>query len=375
MFHIMRATVVKEVVKENILIDDALFVDQWGRSKRKLRISVTDRCNFKCVYCMPEHPEWMKKQDLLSFEQLYQFCDFMVRRGIESIRITGGEPLMRQGVVHFIAQLQSLRALGLKRISMTSNAHYLKTYAQALKQAGLDDINISLDSLDAIQFKQLTQKELAPVLEGIAAAKKVALPIKINSVLMKGINDDQIIPLARWAIQQKISLRFIEFMPLDGDQHWSRAQVVSEQQILDCLSTVFRVSHAATSNSDPARQYTIDGHSIGIISTVSHSFCAECDRLRLTAQGEFYNCLFATKGLILKAYIEALTLKPTAHLAASFTINSMNAKLYSPQMQLQQILSDYIWHKEAGFHAIQQRLKNQSPDKSSRKISMHMLGG
>ena len=370
----------KEVVKENMLIDDALFVDQWGRSKRKLRISVTDRCNFKCVYCMPEHPEWMRKQDLLSFEQLYQFCDFMVRRGIESIRITGGEPLMRQGVVHFIAQLQSLRALGLKRISMTSNAHYLKNYAQALKQAGLDDINISLDSLDAIQFNQLTQKDLAPVLEGIAAAKKVALPIKINSVLMQGINDDQIIPLARWAIQQKISLRFIEFMPLDGDQHWSRAQVVSEQQILARLSTAFHVSHLATlsgnpASSDPARHYVIDGHSIGIISTVSHSFCAECDRLRLTAQGEFYNCLFATQGLMLKAHIEALTLKPTAHLTTSFTTKSMNAKLYSPQMQLQQILSDYIWHKEAGFHDIQQRLKNQSPDKSSRKISMHMLGG
>ena len=197
---------------------EAQFVDQFGRGKRKLRISVTDRCNFKCVYCMPEHPEWMKKHDLLSFEELYQFCDFMVRRGLESIRITGGEPLVRQGVVHFVAQLQELKKLGLKRISMTTNAHYLKQYAQALKQAGLDDLNISLDSLDADQFKQLTQKELAPILDGIRAAQAAGLPIKINSVLMNGINDNQILPLARWSVQEKVHLRFIEFMPLDGDR-------------------------------------------------------------------------------------------------------------------------------------------------------------
>lgn len=148
------------------------FQDQFGREKRKLRISVTDRCNFKCSYCMPEHPEWMKKHNLLSFEALYQFCDFMVRRGIQQIRITGGEPLLRQGVVHFIAQLQALRKLGLKRISMTTNGHYLKRFAGALKQAGLDDLNISLDSLNEAQFHQLTQKQLQPVLEGIAAAQK-----------------------------------------------------------------------------------------------------------------------------------------------------------------------------------------------------------
>ncbi|MGB9189692.1 MULTISPECIES: GTP 3',8-cyclase MoaA [unclassified Acinetobacter] len=337
---------------------EARFVDQFGRSKRKLRISVTDRCNFKCVYCMPEHPEWMKKHDLLSFEQLYHFCDFMVHRGIEFIRITGGEPLMRQGVVHFIAQLQQLKKLGLKRISMTTNAHYLKQYAQALKQAGLDDLNISLDSLDANQFKQLTQKELAPVLDGIRAAQDVGLSIKINSVLMKGMNDDQILSLARWSVQQKIILRFIEFMPLDGDRKWSSAHVVSEQQILDTLATEFAVTHqvndAAQSSSDPARQYLIDGHPIGIISTITNSFCGTCDRVRLTAQGEFYNCLFAPKGLNLKTEIKAL--------AASIPLSELG---------LHHTVSNYIWNKEQGFHAIQQRLKNEP----SRKISMHMIGG
>jgi cyclic pyranopterin phosphate synthase len=281
-----------------------------------------------------------------------------VHRGIEAIRITGGEPLMRQGVVHFVAQLQNLKPLGLKRISMTSNGHYLKQYAQALKQAGLNDLNISLDSLDANQFKQLTQKDLSPVLDGIRAAQQAGLPIKINSVLMNGINDNQILPLARWSVEQNIQLRFIEFMPLDGERKWSTAHVVSEQQILDTLSTEFIVTsqehHAAHSTSDPARQYLIDGHPIGIISTITHSFCGSCDRLRLTAQGEFYNCLFAPKGLNLKAEIKAL--------AASIPLSELG---------LHHTVSNYIWNKEQGFHAIQQRLKNEP----SRKISMHMIGG
>lgn len=356
---------------------EAQFVDQFSRAKRKLRISVTDRCNFKCVYCMPEHPEWIKKQDLLSFEELYLFCEFMVRRGIESIRVTGGEPLMRQGVVHFIAQLQDLKKLGLKRISMTTNAHYLKQYAQALKQAGLDDLNISLDSLDADQFQQLTKKDLTPVLDGICAAQAAGLSMKINCVLISGINDDQILPLARWSVQEKMSVRFIEFMPLDGDRKWSSEHVISEQQILDTLATEFAVTKHATTHQvpdsldshsshlasayaskDPARQYLIDGHPIGIISTITHSFCGTCDRIRLTAQGEFYNCLFAPKGLNLNAEIKALV--------ASEPLG---------EVSLYRVLSTYIWNKEAGFDAIQQRLSDQSLDKNSRKISMHMLGG
>ncbi len=360
----------------------AVFADQFGRQKRKLRISVTDRCNFKCVYCMPEHPEWVKKQDLLSFEELYQFCHFMVQQGIEHIRITGGEPLMRQGVVHFIEQLQQFKKIGLKRISMTTNAHYLKKYAEALKNAGLDDLNISLDSLDAKQFKQLTQKELAPVLAGISAAQEVGLPIKINTVLMKGLNDDQILPLAKWSIQQDIVLRFIEFMPLDGDQKWSVADVVSEQQILATLATEFdvqiQVQPSAKYRANPARQYLINNHlgvshfikkhSIGIISTISHSFCGDCDRIRLTAQGELYNCLFAPKGLALKTEIKAL-LSASRQFALS-TVEKMPEST-SENLALLQKIGAYIWKKEQGFDAIHARTKQQA----SRKISMHMLGG
>mgnify|MGYP006169238965 CR=1 FL=1 len=309
------------MMKHDISTNSPILQDQYGRIKRKLRISVTDRCNFKCTYCMPEHPEWMKKQDLLSFETLLIFCRYMVQQGIENIRITGGEPLMRQGVVHFIRDLQSLRAIGLKRISMTTNGHYLAKYAEQLKHAGLDDLNISLDSLDADQFKKLTKKDLAPVLKGIEAAQKVSLPFKINCVLMKGQNDDQIVPMVKWAKQQQIPLRFIEFMPLDGDQHWTDQAVVSEAEILAQLKAHYQIQ-VLQQQHEPARQYQLDGqYCIGIISTITHSFCGDCDRIRLTAQGELYNCLFAQQGLNIKPYFP---LGPYKRICQSSTV--CNAK-------------------------------------------------
>jgi cyclic pyranopterin phosphate synthase len=303
---------------------------------------------------MPEHPQWMKKQDLLSFEALLHFCHYMVQQGIENIRITGGEPLMRQGVVHFIRDLQPLRALGLKRISITTNAHYLAQYAEQLQQAGLDDLNISLDSLDPIQFKQLTKKELAPVLNGIEAAKSAGLPFKINCVLIQGQNDDQILPMLHWAKQQHIPLRFIEFMPLDGDQHWTDQAVVSEAEILARLEAHYDVQ-VLQQQHEPARIYQLDGdYQLGIISTITHSFCGDCDRIRLTAQGELYNCLFAQQGLNIKADLDAVIQQPAASRQQAW-------------QQLDQKIKPYIWHKAKGYHAIQHQ--------QARKISMHMLGG
>jgi len=187
------------------------------------------------------------------------------------------------------------------------------------------------------------------VLEGIQAALAVGLPLKINSVLIQGQNHEQIIPLVQWAKDLAIPLRFIEFMPLDGDRHWNAEHVVSEQQILDTLASKFNVQAIQEQSRSPARQYWVDGHQIGIISTITHAFCGECDRLRLTAQGEFYNCLFATQGLALKTEIEQLQTKQNANL-------------------LQQKLESYIWNKKAGFHAIQAQ-------QTYRKISMHMIGG
>ncbi|WP_237415186.1 GTP 3',8-cyclase MoaA [Acinetobacter nectaris] len=334
------------------LTKNTAFIDQYGRQKRKLRISVTDRCNFKCSYCMPEHPEWIKKHKLLSFEALYQFCKFMVQHGIEQIRITGGEPLMRQGVVHFIAQLQKLKPLGLKRISMTTNGHYLSQYALSLKQAGLDDLNVSLDSLDEQQFRQLTQKSIKPVLAGIAQAQLVGLKVKINSVLIKHCNENQILPLVHWAKHHHIELRFIEFMPLDGDQRWSTAQVVTEQDILSELTTEFKEIDVVNQAHEPARQYIVDGTVIGIISTISHSFCHQCDRLRLTAQGDFYNCLFAEKGLNIKSLLEKLD------------------EHYPETLDLEKQLYHAIWFKEKGFSEIYSKSRS-----NLRKISMHVIGG
>lgn len=332
-------------------VQNTAFVDQYGRQKRKLRISVTDRCNFKCSYCMPEHPEWVKKHHLLSFESLHRFCQFMVKRGIEQIRITGGEPLMRQGVVHFIAQLHQLKQLGLKRISMTTNGHYLGQYAFALKQAGLDDLNVSLDSLDEQQFKQLTQKSVCPVLAGIYAAQKVGLTVKVNCVLIKNCNENQIVPLTLWAKAHHIELRFIEFMPLDGDQKWSVAQVVTEQDILDELATVFQHIELVGQSHNPARQYIVDGTVVGIISTISHSFCQQCDRLRLTAQGAFYTCLFAEKSVNIKTLLEHLD-------------------EYEATTALDTTLTQAIWSKASGFLEIQAQKKDKP-----RRISMHVMGG
>lgn len=324
------------------------WTDQYGRSKRKLRISVTDRCNFKCVYCMPEHPRWAKKHDLLTFEELLTFCTLMVEHGIESIRITGGEPLMRQGVTHFIRDLQKLRPMGLKRISMTTNGHYLAQHAQALKKAGLDDLNISLDSLNPATFYQLTQKSIGPVLLGITAAQAVGFPVKINTVLIKGVNDQEIFDLMRWSIQQNLLLRFIEFMPLDGDHHWSKAHVVSEAEILAVLGEHFEITTAMSQDVEPARQYFANAHAFGIISTITHSFCGRCDRLRLTAKGEFYNCLFATQGISLKSQIQQYKKQHSSELLT--------------------LLQQHIWQKKSGYAEISSHIPN-------RKISMHMLGG
>ena len=171
---------------------------------------------------MPDTPEWLAKKDILSFEELLTFCEMMVSLGIRHIRLTGGEPLMRQGVVNFIDALNRLKPHGLERISMTSNAFYLNKYARALKETGLDDLNISLDSIHADTFMNMTKRPIAPVLEGIAAAQQANLPIKLNCVLVAGQNDHEVLELTQWAYQQKIALRFIEYMPLDQPKHWQR---------------------------------------------------------------------------------------------------------------------------------------------------------
>lgn len=319
--------------------------DQRGRTKRKLRVSLTDRCNFRCRYCMPEHPQFLPKKELLSRDELLTLAGLFVDRGIEAIRVTGGEPLLRADAVECVAALNTLRARGLKRLSLTTNASYLAPKLAALRAAGLDDLNISLDALDPARFKSLRGHDIAPVLEGIEAACAAGIPFKLNCVLIRGENDAEILPLSEWAMQRGVELRFIEYMPLDAPGSWSRDAVLSEDEVLAVLHRRFRVERLPRSN-DPASEFLLDGHyRLGLITTISNPFCSSCDRLRLTARGELYACLFSANGPNLGAALRAGA---------------------TPE-QLLATIRGHVWNKEAGYVALNAPVQ--------RPILMHSLGG
>lgn len=354
------------MMSPDLLSEPQSLIDQFGRHKHKLRISLTDRCNFRCSYCMPDQPEWLAKKDILSFEELLCFCKLMVSLGITQIRLTGGEPLMRQGVVGFVHDLNQLRALGLQRISMTSNAYYLEKHALALKQAGLDDLNISLDSIRPETFLAMTKKPLQPVLDGIKAAQQVGLPLKLNCVLVAGQNDQEILELTQWAYQHKIELRFIEYMPLDQPEHWQREKVVIEDQIIAILQPHFQIQQQQRDH-DPATIYQLNQHySLGVISTISKPFCQSCDRLRITATGELFTCLFANRGTPLRPLLQQIIAEEhAAAITASTGVDVDVARM--DRTALKARILDAVWHKKAGYIAQQ-----QAP---SRRISMHGIGG
>jgi cyclic pyranopterin phosphate synthase len=321
------------------------LIDQHGRRKRKLRISLTDRCNFRCRYCMPEHPQWLPKSQILTIEEIAMLARIMVHEGITHIRLTGGEPLLRRGLVDCVELLNALRPLGLQRISMTSNASLLAPLAEKLKAAGLDDLNISLDSVEPATFLRMTGRALQPVIEGIEAAVAAGLPLKLNSVLLRDDNGGQIVALAEWARARGLPLRFIEYMPLDEPGRWQRAQVVAEAEILAALRTRFGVEPLLRS-ADPATRYRLDGdYEIGIISTVSNPFCASCDRLRITATGDLYTCLFAPRGTPLRELLRSGV----------------------GDEALIERIRDAVWHKDRGYVA--------QPGPVERPVTMHAMGG
>jgi cyclic pyranopterin phosphate synthase len=325
----------------------APVADRHGRIKRKLRVSLTDRCNFRCPYCMPETPDWAPRQSLLTNPELGRLLEiFVTRLGITQIRLTGGEPLLRADIAECVGLCNLLRARGLERISLTTNGVLLKRRVETLKVSGLDDVNVSLDALDPAKFHALSggHGAVEHVLEGIGAARTVGLPVKVNMVVVRGYNDDQILPLTRWACEQDLPLRFIEFMPLDGRGSWSRERVVSETEILDRLRETYTVS-ALPRSEEPATRYLLDGrHSIGVISTISNPFCRSCDRLRLTATGELYSCLFSANGRNLR--------------------NALRQG--ADDTMLEQVIRAHVWHKEAGY---------ASGGYVERPITMHALGG
>jgi GTP 3',8-cyclase len=278
------------------------LVDKFGRQITDLRISVTDRCNFRCVYCRSANPEnHMAEHALLEWEEYERLARILVSMGIRKIRVTGGEPLVRPGVEDFIARL---KALGVQDLSMTTNGHLLAERCDRLVAAGLNRINISLDSLDREKFEQITRtKTFDQVLEGIKAAQASPLrPVKVNAVLVRGINDGEVEAFAEFAREHDIVMRFIEFMPLDADRTWTREQVVTAAEIHKRISARWPLIPVIHERSETARKYRFtDGRGeIGLIAPVSHPFCGHCSRIRLTADGKLRTCLFSKEDHDLK---------------------------------------------------------------------------
>ena len=270
------------------------LIDTYGRVHRDLRISVTDRCNFRCQYCMPEEGmDWTPREELLTFEEIERLASLLVNRfGIESIRLTGGEPTVRANLSKLIEKLAKLDV----DLSLTTNGATLPLIAGDLYNAGLDRINISLDTLDRKRFESLTRRDnLKQVLHGIETAKSVGFdPVKINMVVMKGVNDDEVLDFVSYGRENGLVVRFIEFMPLDADETWEKSKVMPQNEILDLISSKHDLEPLSRGSSPAARWKFVDGPGeIGIIATVSEAFCDACDRIRLTADGKFRNCLFA----------------------------------------------------------------------------------
>ena len=275
--------------------------DSYNRTIRDLRISLTDRCNFRCFYCLPNgEPAMARKETLLSFEEIEYVSDIFVSLGIEKIRLTGGEPLIRRDVPKLVEKLSRLKP-ALKDIALTTNGFDLPRHAEALKRAGLDRATISLDSLDTANFADITGVDaLSKVIDAIDTAKEFGFePVKLNAVIVRGRNDHEIVDFARFARDRGVSVRFIEFMPLDSGHEWSRQMVVSGREIRNAIDAEFPLERLGESRgNETAWKYRFaDGApgEIGIIAPVTEMFCGQCSRIRLTADGQIRTCLFSTK--------------------------------------------------------------------------------
>jgi cyclic pyranopterin phosphate synthase len=271
------------------------LIDKFGRQIYDLRVSVTDRCNFRCVYCRSANPENnMAEHALLEWDEYERLVRILVGMGIRKVRVTGGEPLVRPGVEDFIGRLKKL---GVQDLSMTTNGHLLVDRLDALVAAGLDRINISLDSLNKEKFEQVTRtKTFNQVMAGIEAAQASPLrPVKVNAVLVRGLNDDEVEAFAEFAREKDIVMRFIEYMPLDADRAWTRDLMVPAAEVYQRISARWPLIAVVHERSETARKYRFaDGRGeIGLIAPVTQPFCGHCSRLRLTADGKLRTCLFS----------------------------------------------------------------------------------
>ncbi|MCG5446690.1 GTP 3',8-cyclase MoaA [Micromonospora sp. NIE79] len=285
---------------------DGVLVDRFGRVARDLRVSLTDKCNLRCTYCMPaEGLPWLAGPELLTDEEIVRLVRVAVELlGVTEVRFTGGEPLIRSGLVDIVTAVAALEPR--PRVSLTTNGIGLDRLAPALRAAGLDRVNVSLDTLDPDRFTTLTRRpRLDAVLAGLAGAAAAGLnPVKINSVLMRGLNEDEAPALLRFALDHDYQLRIIEQMPLDAQHGWARDTMVTAEEILASLRTVFDLSpDPAERGAAPAETWLVDGGParVGVIASVTRPFCGDCDRTRLTADGQVRACLFATEESDLRA--------------------------------------------------------------------------
>ena len=281
----------------DISVPEGRLVDRFGRVHRDLRVSLTDRCNLRCTYCMPaEGLAWIPSPDLLTVDEIVRVVGVATSLGITEVRLTGGEPLVRPEVVEIVSRLTALP--NPPHLSLTTNGLRLDRLAKPLAEAGLARVNVSCDTLSRETFARLTLRDRLPdVLAGIAAARASGLhPVKVNTVLMRDVNDHEAAALLRWARAEGVQLRFIEQMPLDPQHGWSRAMMVTRAEILDQLAKAgFHLAPVPGRGSAPAEEFLIDGGPdiVGVVGSVTNPFCAACDRVRLTADGHWRNCLFA----------------------------------------------------------------------------------
>lgn len=294
-----------------LMVLKTMITDKWNRPLHDLRISVTDRCNFRCQYCMPTDQfgpnfVFLPREALLTFEEIERLATIFVRLGVTKIRLTGGEPLLRKDLPGLVEKLSSIE--GLEDIGLTTNGVLLAKLAADLKKAGLKRVNISLDSLNDELFGKINGRNIGtkPVLDGIAAAKAVDLGIKINMVVKKGVNDSEIIPMAEFCKKEGIQLRFIEFMDVGSTNGWKMDDVVTKKEIYEILKRHFKLQALEpTYFGEVAKlyQYTDSNMSVGFITSVSEAFCGSCTRARLSASGQIYTCLFNGNGHNLRDFM------------------------------------------------------------------------
>jgi cyclic pyranopterin phosphate synthase len=326
----------------------APLVDTHGRVHTDLRISVTDRCNLRCVYCMEEDFEFMPRSDILTFEEIERFAGVARRLGIDSVRLTGGEPLLRNGIVDLVARVASA---GFADLSMTTNGARLSKHAPQLRAAGLTRVNVSCDSLRPTRFALIRRRgSLAQTLEAMSAAEEAGLrPLKVNVVLLKGVNDDEVLDFAAFARDHGRIVRFIEFMPLDDGQTWSRDRLVPGDSVLSTIDRVWPLEPVVVPDDPaPAERFRFrDGKGeIGVVSSVTKPFCGTCNRLRLTADGSVRNCLFSDDELSVRDLMRS----------------------GGSDEEIEQLVRESVWRKRPG-HGI------NDPGFLRSARSMSMIGG